>query len=229
MGNVENAIGQTIPLMTTTPEVMDISDFDGTVESAHNILHQAHTLNVATQPGFLPERYKIVFQDGVYDVRTEEPPESRTDERTEELFSVRQLLHNRFNGDRLALSYLLENEDNTPLKGYVMKHTPHYFLFRLHHHTIAMTSLYAPIQRECPFYIRFMKWYTTLKLLSRFEEFGEIYNISKVDVYVNRMLFDPFSIDILLRATIRMNNSAQSDRISTFLSFIPTSCQKSKM
>lgn len=221
MGNVEKAIGQTLPLLNVTPEALNVSDFDGTVESARLTLHQAHTLNVATQPGFLPERYMITFQGGVYDVHTEESVESRSEERTEELFSVRQLLAERFNSDRRALMILLENEDS-PLKAYVMKHTPHYFLLRLHHHTIAMTALYSPIQKECPFYIRFMKWYTTLKLLSQTEEFEELYDISKTNVYVNRMLFDPFSVDILLHATTRMRVD-HSDRISTFLTYIPIS------
>lgn len=229
MGNVENAIGQTLPLLNATHPVLDLIDFDGTVESAHAVLHQSHTLNVVTQPGFLPERYTLVFQDGVYDVRTEETPENRTEERTEELFSVRHLLSERFKSDSLALSTLLEN-DESPIKRYVMKHTPYYFLLRLHHHTIAMTALYSPIQKECPFYIRFMKWYATLKLLSRTEEFEELYDISKKNVYVNRILFDPFSIDILLCATIRMINSYADRQIQTefvdsripiFLSYIP--------
>lgn len=205
MGNLNDAIVSSVEGIGDCNDDQNVSDvlFDGTIESAKAFLYHSHHANITHRKGFLPEGMGIVFSNGDY-VLSFIKPEKSSDE-FGDLDDARRMLRDRFEKERSVVVSLLRDEPDDNIKREVMKWTPHYFLLRLQSTTEALFALHTAT--PSPHLITFKKWYAILRLFDRIGMWPGIIKCASSNVYLNRLLFDPFSYDILIRVTIRVLDS----------------------
>ena len=223
MGNVGEAIRSAFSETHTQPRLQAV--FDGTVESARNELLYACEENIALRGNFLPEGFAFEFKHGKFDVFVSCTGEYETTRLM--LFQLQYSIEDRIRENSNILLSIVDITHTSKLQRLALTISPYYFLFKRLSDVDRIASLHHTTDdaMKTETEISVIRWYTTLsKIEEQFSQdrLDDITDFTYCNQYINRLLFDPFSMHILQHTLAKLEaTESQLDKLLILLSYLP--------
>jgi hypothetical protein len=223
MGNVGEAIRSAFSETHTQSRLPVV--FDGSVESARNELLYACEENIALRDNFLPEGYAFEFKHGRFGVVANSTGEYESMRFL--LFQLQTSIEDRIRGNSNILLPIVDIIHTSKLQRLALTIAPYYLLFKRPSDVDRIASLHHTTDDDMKTETKgnVLEWYSTLsKIEEQFSQdrLDDIIAFAWSNQYINRLLFDPFSVHILRHILEQINNTgSQLNKLLILLSYLP--------